>query len=327
MRSYRFIFAMFGLLISAASYADSSAIYVRNPVPALEKVADREMPKDVYQGEDKEVIINDVLIEWNKVHPDIPILAKGFLRKWKREKRIEYVLGDPVKHDYSRTVIWVIRKTSEDIATQHLADVKVDHANGDKRTVSVPEDLNANFTWHFPLSKVKDPNSDIGGGGSGLGGLFGGLISQLILGTGLILCGLLLAAPLISSKVTASAPIYEKLTPFRALIGVATLAIGVIWLVMSLMSPLSSILPIAAAIISGLYLGLELLMKKPANSASDQLGEKAGAAADAAVVKAQALLEKNASKLKMLEKLEVPIGLSCLVLGVLHIVVGNMTFL
>ena len=79
MRTNIFILVMLSLLISSASYADPAAIYVRNPVPALEKVADREMPEDVYQGDDKEIIIKDVLKEWNKVHPDIPVLAKGFL--------------------------------------------------------------------------------------------------------------------------------------------------------------------------------------------------------------------------------------------------------
>ena len=79
----------------------------------------------------------------------------------------------------------------------------------------------------------------------------------------------------------------------------------------------------AAAIVSGLYLGLELLLKKPNKASSDQLGEKASAA----VEKAQAMLEKNAAKLKILEAQQVPIGIACLVLGVLHIIIGNALFL
>jgi hypothetical protein len=91
---------------------------------------------------------------------------------------------------------------------------------------------------------------------------------------------------------------------------------------MSLLSPMSNILPVAAAIISGLYLGMELLLKKPSVAATDRMNEQAGAAVD----KAQDMLKKNADKIKMLEAQQVPIGLACIVLGILHIVIGNMMF-
>jgi hypothetical protein len=292
-------------------------------------------PND-YDGLDPEAARNAMLeyfsrkkIEFHNLHVS---------SKWKVAK--SNVLGNPIKW-YINAWVTLPRSFKEGRETE-LAHI----FSGDKVAYSTlytfytaeTSDVKREgpFAEATPgnLYFIRDANlpssgqsSSSSGSDSSSGASFGGLIFQIIMGLALVASGLLLSAPLVRVKIPALAPVYEKLTPLRALIGVATLLIGLAWLAMSLLSPLSNILPIVAAIISGLYLGFELLLKKPAKGASDQLGEKGSAAADAAVEKAQALLEKNADKLKLIEAQQVPIGITCLVLGLLHIAIGNVMFL
>ena len=289
---------------------------------------------DDYDGQDPEAVREAMLEYFARKKTEFYNLHVS--SRWKVSKR--NLLGKPTKW---RVDAWVTLPVDEEFYENRIKELK--HIfSGDKvvlstlytfYTAEMPDvKREGPFNWATPgyyylMRESNLPSSGQGSSSGSSSGGFGGFLFQLILGIALIASGLLLAAPLISKKVAALAPVYVKLTPLRALIGVATLAIGVIWLVMSLLSPLSNILPIVAAIVSGLYLGLELLLKKPAKGASDKLGEKASVAADAAVEKAQALLEKNADKLKLIEAQQVPIGITCLVLGLLHIAIGNVIFL
>jgi hypothetical protein len=85
---------------------------------------------------------------------------------------------------------------------------------------------------------------------------------------------------------------------------VATLGIGAVLLVLNLLSPLSDILPQAAAIVAGLFLGLELLLRKRS---------------DSAVGKAQELLAAQEEKIKKIGKYQVPLGVACLLLALVHL--------
>jgi len=160
-----------------------------------------------------------------------------------------------------------------------------------------------------------------------------GSLLWLVLGLANIVAGLLAAAPLLAVKAPQLKTVYEKLTPFRNVVGVATLVIGLasfVWALLHL-APLSSILPQASALVVGVFLGKELLMRKPAlaeaSAASGAAAQKAAAAADAAAAKAQELLVKYQSKVALLDLYQVPIGIACMVLGVLHLLMGGAALL
>ncbi len=169
-------------------------------------------------------------------------------------------------------------------------------------------------------------------GGGGGGGTTGGLLGSLLwLGLALanIIAGLLAAAPLLAIKAPQLAGVYKKLTPFRNLIGVITLAIGALSFIWALLhfALLSGILPQLSAMAVGLFLGKELLMRKPALAAArGASAQKVAAAADAAALKAQELLTKYQSKIALLDVYQVPIGIACIVLGVLHLLISGARF-
>jgi len=157
------------------------------------------------------------------------------------------------------------------------------------------------------------------GGSAGSTGLIGTLF-WLGLAFGNIVAGMLAAAPLLKQKLPQLNKVYEKLTPLSNIIGVIVLAIGalsllgaVLQLFMLRFVIFSNILPQIAAIAVGLFLGKELLLKKP------NLSDKAGEAAE----KAQELLRKYDDKIKMLEMYQIPLGLSCIVIGLLHLLISN----
>jgi len=197
------------------------------------------------------------------------------------------------------------------------------------------------FYWFVPLDQIPD-QTQYGIGSSGEGGVLG-----LLLATALLVCGLLLAAPVVQAKLPQLGFVYEKLLPKRGVFGVAMLAIGVLVLLVNLLSPWQDLLPVVAALLGGLVLGIEILVRKPARSMADSIGGleatngtvakvqvktgdtavKAAAAADAAIDKVQQVLIKNQEKIRKLEAFQVPIGYACLALGILHLMMGSVVFL
>jgi len=157
------------------------------------------------------------------------------------------------------------------------------------------------------------------GGSAGSTGLIGTLF-WIGLAFGNIVAGMLAAAPLLKQKLPQLNKVYEKLTPLSNIIGVIVLAIGALSLLGAVLQLFllrfvifSNILPQIAAIAVGLFLGKELLLKKP------NLSDKAGEAAE----KAQELLRKYDDKIKLLEMYQIPLGLSCIVIGLLHLLISN----
>ncbi len=155
-------------------------------------------------------------------------------------------------------------------------------------------------------------------------------IFRLLLVLALVASGALLVGPFVTSRVPALSAAYALLTPLRPVIGVATLAVGVLLLVLSLLNPLSNLLPQAAAIVAGLFLGIELLLKKRPESdapSAEDATSQAGRSAEAAVGKAQELLAGQAQNIRKIEGIQVPLGAACLVLALLHLVAGQITLL
>ena len=226
---------------------------------------------------------------------------------------------------------------------------------------------------HYKILANRVPGSSSSSTTSGAGRIF-----WLALAAANIVAGLLAAAPVINKKLPQLATLYAKLTPLRNLLGVVALAIGILCFLRTTLlhfAPHADILPQLSAIVAGLFLGKELLLKKSelaeqaetstgeaaagtgeaaagtgeaaegeASAAADGEakenaapgGEKveaameaagdaadaAGEAAEKAASAAQNLLIQHKEKIERLEQHQVPVGYTCIVLGVLHLLMG-----
>jgi hypothetical protein len=158
--------------------------------------------------------------------------------------------------------------------------------------------------------RASNVSSSGGGGGSGPNALF-----MLLLVAALLVSGVLLVGP----AIPALGPLLGMLTPLRPLLGVSTLGIGVVLLLFNLLSPFSDILPQAAAIIAGLFLGLELLLRRAPNGQGNDPQAQAERKVDAAVGKAQDILEGQKEMIGKISGFQTPLGAACLLLALLHL--------
>ena len=176
------------------------------------------------------------------------------------------------------------------------------------------------------------PQQDSRAGGFGL--------LRLPLAGLLLMLGLMAAAPLVEARVPSTRAILAKVKPLAPMLGVATLALGAVALLLSIFSPLRDVLPQAAAVVVGLVMGLDILVKRTdllaAKASTDdesaggdlkqkaqEVIGKAGEAAKEAVTKAQDLLIEKQASIRQLDAVRVPLGMSCMVLGLLHLVIGG----
>ncbi|MDH3329472.1 MAG: hypothetical protein OEM01_09585 [Desulfobulbaceae bacterium] len=194
-------------------------------------------------------------------------------------------------------------------------------------------------------------------GGSGSGGTSTGspfILFRLALALALIAAGIILLAKVLEKYQDKIGGILQPLLNIKALMGVITLALGAVFFVKNILvlSPLADFLPQAVAVVAGLYLGLDLLLKKPAvpaaaseevaqpqvseaaaadteqagkaEQSSAQMAKKVSESATAGVEKAQDLLAGKRSKIELLKAYEVPLGAAAVVLGILHLIAGGV---
>ena len=151
------------------------------------------------------------------------------------------------------------------------------------------------------------------------------ILFRLLLVAALLCSGFLLVGPGPEPLVS----VYRKLEPFRPIVGVASLAIGVLLFIFNLLSPLSDLLPQAVIIIAGLFLGLELLLKKPSHLATTEgkdIGNKVGQNVDEAVQKTQDYLAHHEQSINKIGMFQIPLGIACLLLGLIHLVGAGTIF-
>lgn len=171
--------------------------------------------------------------------------------------------------------------------------------------------------WTGDSYKMLIKNVDAAAGKKTTTSGFIGFWFRILLSAANIVAGLLAAAPLLKVKVPQLGKMYDALTPLRNMLGVVILAVGVLSLVRAVLfcgfALFADLLPQLAAIVVGMFLGKEMIFKKPAVT-----GEEA--------TKAEMVQEKIAqyeAKIAMLETCQVPLGIACLVLGILHLLVGG----
>lgn len=144
-------------------------------------------------------------------------------------------------------------------------------------------------------------------------GLFRTLLWLALVGANL-LAGFLATSNVMQPKIPQLEGAYRTLIPLRSLLGVVILLIGLFVFLFNLLrlAPLADILPILSAVIAGILLGKEMIVAKAA-----------GTKAEGTVV---SVMTTQKEKLEKLEKQQVPIGFACLILGVLHLLVGGWLF-
>ena len=161
-------------------------------------------------------------------------------------------------------------------------------------------------------------------------GLIGGLM-RFGLSLLLVVTGLVLARPFVTKKLPKTNELYENTKSFWPVLGIVVLAVGVSAFLFSIFSPLGDILPQAAAIVAGLYLGLEILLRQnqrstttdtDTNSTLDKTRDKARQT----VEKAQGVLRDNANNIRQLGTVRVPLGGVCVALGLMHLLLGGWIF-
>ncbi len=109
------------------------------------------------------------------------------------------------------------------------------------------------------------------------------VLFRLTLAAVLVLSGILAASSLLQTLHPSVEGAIEKIIPVKALVGVVALAAGAVFFVKNLLylSPLEDVLPQVAAVVIGLLLGLELLLKMriPASTGTADASETPAAEA------------------------------------------------
>lgn len=266
-------------------------------VGSLASSAEDWLAGDAGWTKDKDVLAVRINGDWLVAEQDI----KGQPTAWGLPIEAAFVRHSD--RDADRDVAWVFRLTMVTRDNEKAPPWKAARVGSNRQ---------------MRASKI-----DGAGGSGGPSSVF-----TLVLALALLGSGVLLVRPFVTSRAPALDSLYKLLVPLRSLVGVATLGIGVVLLILSLLSPISDILPQAAAIVAGLYLGIDLLVKKrpePDTPEGEDGKRQAGKSAVAAVGKAQDFLAGREQSIRKIEKIQVPLGVACLVLALIHFFAAQVT--
>jgi hypothetical protein len=201
------------------------------------------------------------------------------------------LLGETLTYGLPVEVAWRLKDDDDNASVQSLTIVTRDLEKAAPFKNSWVGD-----SWRIRTSAIK------GVGGSGPNGLF-----KLLLSATLILSGFLAIMPWMESKSPKVAQTFAPLKAVRGIVGVVTLGLGLLFFLLGLANPLSDLFPLAVAIVTGLFLGLELIISTSAQNA-----------------KAEELIKKGEGSIRKLAKVQVPLGWACLGLGTIHLMLGGL---
>jgi len=283
--------------------------------------------------------------DWSKPEYDdehIPIAACVTGKDWEVSKKVP-LTGQPTQYSLNFLVAFAGKKDPKIAYCYHMVFYTREEAGVAKK----PPFHYAN-SRQYAKYKMLMSNVPKGGGAADVpsAGSFGFLL-RLVLALSLILGGLIAAAPVVTGKVPQLSGVCDALSPLRGKIGIVALVIGLLCFLRALLfyfAPLTDLLPQAAAVILGLLLGKEILLRKAAQpapapgtdsasetEASAETTEASAGALDKAKVqaakvtsKAQELLVENQEKLEKLEGRLVQIGLISMGLGLIHLLFGGI---
>jgi len=281
--------------------------------------------------------------EWSKPEYDdehIPVAACVTGKDWEVYKKAP-LTEQPTQYSLNVFVAFAGKKDPKIAYGYHMVFYTREEAGVDKK----PPFHYAN-SRQYAKYKMLMSNVPKGAGAADVptAGGFGFLL-RLVLAASLIVGGLIAAAPVVTGKVPQLSGVCDALSPLRGKIGIVALGIGLLCFLRALFfyfAPFTDLLPQAAAVILGLLLGKEILLRKaaepaptsaagpgdgaevPAEEGSSTSGlDQAKAQASKVTSKAKELLVDNQEKIEKLEHQEVRIGLISMGLGLIHLLVGG----
>jgi len=283
--------------------------------------------------------------EWSKPEYDdehIPVAACVTGKDWEVYKKVP-LTGQPTQYSLNVFVAFAGKKDPKIAYGYHMVFYTREEAGVDKKPPFHYANSRQYAKYKMLMSKV---SKGAGGADVPTAGGFGFLL-RLVLALSLIVGGLIAAAPVITSKVPQLSGVCDALSPLRGKIGIVALVIGLLCFLRALLfyfAPFTDLLPQAAAVILGLLLGKEILLRKaaePATTSAAGPGDEAEVSAEgkeaspsaldqakaqAAKVtsKAQDFLVDNQEKIEKLESRLVQIGLVSMGLGLIHLLFGGV---
>jgi hypothetical protein len=166
-----------------------------------------------------------------------------------------------------------------------------------------------NYTMRLKNIKGSDKTAAVGSRAARKGRGFLGTVLWLLLAFGNITAGFIAAASLIQQRVPVLKPLYDKIMPLRTTVGIIVLMIALLVFLKNLLfhfALFADLLPILSGIAVGLVLGREIVIGK------------------LKATKAGAFTEALAGQISLIERVEMPLGIACLALGILHLLAGGM---
>jgi hypothetical protein len=153
----------------------------------------------------------------------------------------------------------------------------------------------------------------------------------LFLGLACIFGGFIVITPLLTDKNPALQRFNEKLTPYKIIIGLAILIIGVVKFFVpyhgegrALIPVFGDFLPAVLAIVVGIFISIEFLESLKKAKEEEVKEEAAGEAVDEAAVETK---ESFWTRFKsVLQRYQYPIGFASMLFGLLHWFIFRVVF-
>lgn len=280
--------------------------------------------------------------DWTKPEYDdehTPIAASVTGKRWEVYKEAP-LTGVPTQYSLDFLVAFAGKEDPDIAYCYHMVFYTKEEAGVKKKTPFAYANSRQYAKYKMLMANV---HKGSGGGGKPTAAGFG-FFWRMILSVTLVLAGMISAAPLIKSKVPQLSGFVDGLATQRGVLGVLALGVGLFCFLRALVfyfAPLTDLVPQAVAVLLGLMLGKELLLRRSAAPAAaeavptEPTPSAPGAAPPAAIDqaklraaeaahKAQDILIKNQEKIEALERQQMPLGVLSIAAGVIHLLAGGM---
>lgn len=283
--------------------------------------------------------------DWTKPEYDdehTPIAACVTGKRWEVYKEAP-LTGVPTQYSLDLLVAFAGKKDPDIAYCYQMVFYTKEEGGVEKQTPFAYANSRQYAKYKMLMANVHE-----GGGGRAKPTAAGfGFFWRMILSVTLLLAGMIAAAPLMKSKVPQLAGFVDGLATQRSVLGVLALSVGLFCFLRALVfyfAPLTDLVPQAVAVLLGLMLGKEILLRRaaapaaaeaaPAELVSSAPGEAPAApsagidqaklrAAEVAH-KAQDVLIKNQEKIEALERQQIPLGVLSMAAGLIHLLAGGM---
>ena len=273
---------------------------------------------------------------WSKPEYDdehIPIAACVTASDWGVNKKVP-LTGEPTQYRLQMFVAFKGTK-DPDLAYGYYMYFYTAEEAGIEKT---PPFRYANSYTNFKMLMDNVPKG--GGASSDVGAV--GFILRLILGLTLLVAGFVAGATLIKERVPQLAAISDKISTFRTQIGVTALVVGIVCFLNALLfafAPLSDLFPQLVAVLIGVVLSKELLLRETAPTQAVDADTESASSGVAKLTRqvedqlnkttqwSKGTLVSQRDRIVLLEQNLIPLGLVSLAAGLIHLLLGGIVLL